>query len=140
MNVDGFSFEPPVGFRTEETTVGMRMGSPGDGVSPSLVVQSKQARAGATLEMLAAEALLQLAQSVPNMKGPSTTAFTFADGGMGVVLSYSFTGNSGDLRQYSVLRLHEGKLCSVTLTLPPSAHNASNAHSLMAAIASVKPV
>jgi hypothetical protein len=139
MNLEGFSFDPPAGFRTEEMTVGMRMGPPGNRVAPSLIVQSKQAREGATLEALAAETLVELVQTVPGMKSPSKTEFTFADGGTGVVLAYNFTAKTGDLRQYFVLRLHQGKLCSVTLTLPTSALNEGNAKSFMDAIASVKP-
>ncbi len=139
MNVAGFSFDPPAGFRTEEMTVGLRMGPPGNRVAPSLIVHSKQAREGATLETLAAETLVELVQTVPNMKSPSKTEFTFADGGTGVVLSYNFTAKTGDLRQYFVLRLHQGKLCSVTLTIPGSALNEGNAKSFMDAIASVQP-
>lgn len=139
MNVEGFSFSPPAGFRTEEMTVGMRMGPPGNRVSPSLIVQSKAAREGATLEALATETLVELAQTVPNMKAPAKTEFTFADGGTGIVLSYTFTAKTGELRQYFVLRLHEGKLCSITLTIPSSALNDGNAKSFMDAIASVKP-
>src|SRR5689334_11655203 len=64
MNVAGHSFEPPAGFRTEEMTVGLRLGLPGKGQSPSLVVQSRAARPGASLETLAAETMTELAQSV----------------------------------------------------------------------------
>lgn len=139
MNVEGFSFDPPIGFRTEEMTVGMRMGPPGNRPGPSLIVQSKIARDGATLDALAAETLVELVQTVPEMKNPSKTEFTFADGGTGVVIAYNFTAKTGELRQYYVLRLHQGRLCSVTLTLPSSALTESNAKSFMAAIASVKP-
>jgi hypothetical protein len=140
MNVDGFSFEPPAGFRIEEMTVGLKMGPAGNRVAPSLMVQSKLAREGSTLETLAAETLVELVQTVPNMKSPSKTEFTFADGGSGVVLAYNFTAKTGELRQYFVLRVHQGKLCSVTLTLPASSVNEGNAKSFMDAIASVKPV
>jgi hypothetical protein len=139
MNVEGFNIDPPAGFRTEEMTVGMRMGPPGNRVAPSMIVQSKLAREGATLDALAAETLVELIQTVPNIKNPSKTEFTFADGGTGMVLAYNFTAKTGDLRQYFVLRLHEGKLCSVTLTIPSSSLTEANGKSFMDAIASLKP-
>ncbi len=139
MNVQGFSFEPPDGFRTEEMTVGMRMGPPGNHPAPSLIVQSKPAREGASIATLAAEVLGELTQTVPKMKGPSKTEFTFNDGGTGIVLAYNFTAKTGELRQYFALRLHQGRLCSVALTLPASALTEANAKSFMQAIASVRP-
>ena len=139
ISVEGFSFEPPAGFRTEEMTIGMRMGPPGNHPAPSLIVQSKPAREGATITTLAAEVLAELVQTVPNMKSPSKTEFTYSDGGTGVVLAYNFTAKTGELRQYFALRLDKGRLCSVALTLPASALTESNAKSFMQAIASVKP-
>ena len=139
ISVEGFSFEPPAGFRTEEMTVGMRMGPPGNQPSPSLIVQSKPARAGVTIETVAAEVLAELTQTVPNMKSSSKTEFSFSDGGSGVVLAYNFSAKTGELRQYFALRLHQGRLCSVALTLPASALTEANAKSFMQAIASVKP-
>src|SRR5258708_5917437 len=107
MNVQDFSFDPPQGFRVEETTVGLRMGD-GSAPAPSLIVQSKPTRAGVSLATLGAETLAELAQTVPNMKAASKTEFTFADGGTGLVLSYNFTTRTGELRQYFALRLHQG--------------------------------
>ena len=139
MNVDGFTFDPPAGFRTEEMTVGMRMGPPGNPVAPSIIVQTRLAREGASLDVLAAETLMELVQTVPNMVKPSKTEFTFADGGSGIVLAYNFTAKTGDFRQYFALRLHGGKLCSLALTMPTSAITESNARSFMDAISSMKP-
>lgn len=138
MNLEGFTFDVPAGFRTEEMTVGLRMGT-GNRPGPSFIIQSKLAREGATLDAIAAETLIELVQTVPDMKTPSKTEFTFADGGTGVVLAYNFTAKTGDLRQYFVIRLHEGHLCTVALTLPSSALTESNARTFMAAIASLKP-
>jgi hypothetical protein len=138
MDVQGFAFDPPMGFRTEEMTVGLRMGD-GNTPAPSLIVQSKPARAGATLETIGAEVLAELAQTVGKMKVPSLTEFTFADGGAGLVISYNFSTHTGELRQYYALRLHAGRLCTVALTLPSSALTESNARTFMQAIASVRP-
>ena len=64
MSLEGFGFDPPAGFRTEEVTIGLRMGLPGSGPQPSLMVQTKAARPGVTLETLATETMTELAQTV----------------------------------------------------------------------------
>ena len=47
MDIAGFTFEPPPGFRTEEMTVGMRLGAM-SGPSPSLMLTDHHdAREGA---------------------------------------------------------------------------------------------
>ena len=140
LNVEGFGFEPPPGFRTEEMTVGLRMGLPGSGPQPTFIVQSRPARARAKLEELAAETMSELAQSVPHMQNLSRSEISFTDGGAGVVLAYDFATQTSDLRQYFVLRLHGERLCTVTLTIPRSALTEGNAKSFMQAIASLKPV
>lgn len=137
MNVEGFTFTPPAGFRTEEQTIALRMVV--DGPAPSLIVQSKPARKGATLEELAGQTFSELSQTVVGMKGASRTEFTFADGGTGIVIAYNFPTAAGELRQYFVLRLHEQRLCSVTLTLPSSSLTEGNARLFMTAIASITP-
>src|SRR3990167_393711 len=137
MNVEGFTFTPPAGFRTEEQTIALRMVV--DGPAPSLIVQSKPARAGASLEELAGQTFSELSQTVPGMKGASRTEFSFADGGTGIVIAYNFPTAAGELRQYFVLRLHEQRLCSVTLTLPSASLTEGNARLFMSAIASLTP-
>jgi hypothetical protein len=139
MNVEGFTFSPPAGFRTEEQTIALRMGT-GGGPAPSLIVQSKPARATATLEELAGQTFAELSQTVPGMKNASRSEFTFADGGTGVVLAYNFPTATGELRQYFVLRLHQQRLCTVTLTLPSASLTEGNARLFMSAIASISPV
>ncbi len=139
MQIEGFQFQPPAGFRTEEVTMAFRMGLPGSGPSPSLIVQSKPARQGAKLPELAAEILTELAQSVPKMRNASKAEFTFGDGGVGVLLAYNFDTQTGELRQYFALRLDNGRLCTVTVTVPTKSLNESSAKTMLSAIASVKP-
>ncbi len=139
MNVAGHTFEPPAGFRTEEMTVGLRLGLPGAGPAPSFVVQSRPARAGASLETLAAETMTELAQSVANMKNLVRAELKFDDGKSGAVLAYDFPTQTGQLRQYFVLRLDAGRLCTITLTLPSSALTEGNAAAYVKSIASVRP-
>lgn len=138
LNIEGFGFEPPAGFRTEEMTVGLRMGLPGSGPSPSFMVQSKVARAGASLEQLASETMTELAQTVVNIKNLTNGEITFTDGGKGAVLAYNFPTQVGEMRQYFVMRLNGGRLCNVTLTLPQSSLTESNAKLFMNSIASLK--
>lgn len=138
--VEGFGFEPPPSFRTEEVTIGMRMGLPSAGPQPSLMVQSKVARSGATLEALVSETMTELAQTVANLKGLTTGVITFDDGGTGAVLAYSFPTHAGEMRQYFVMRLENGRLCNLTLTLPPSAVSESSAATFMKALSSLKLV
>jgi hypothetical protein len=136
--VQGFALQPPDGFEVEEMTVALRMGA-GSTPAPSLIVQSKPARAGATLGDLASETFAELVQTVPKMSKASRSEFTFADGASGIVIAYNFTAQTGELRQYFVLRLDRGRLCAVTLTVPTQALNETNATAFMAAIASVRP-
>ena len=137
MNVEGFTFTPPAGFRTEEQTIALRMIV--DGPAPSFLIQTKPARPGVTIEELAAPTLSELTQTIPGMKGGSKSEFTFADGGAGIVLAYTFPTAAGELRQYFVLRLHQQRLCTITLTLPQSSLTEGNARQFMAAISSLTP-
>jgi hypothetical protein len=138
LSLEGFRFEVPPGFRTEEVTYGLRFGLPGAGPGPSFMVQSKSARQGATFEQLVSETMVELAQTVGQLKGLTNSELTFADGGKGAVLAYTFPTHAGEMRQYFVMRLEKGRLCNLTLTLPQSALTESNAASFMKAIASLK--
>ena len=137
MNIEGFTFTPPAGFRTEEQTIALRMVV--NGPAPSLIVQSKPARPETSLEELAGQTFSELSQTIPGMKSTSRTEFTFADGGTGIVLAYNFPTATGELRQYFVLRLHQQRLCTITLTLPSSSLTEGNARLFMSAIASLTP-
>jgi hypothetical protein len=138
LDLNGFGFEPPAGFRTEEVTYGLRFGLPGAGPGPSFMLSSKAAREGATLEHLTGETMTELAQTVPNLKGLTKGELTFTDGGVGALLAYSFPTHAGDLRQYFVLRLSKGRLCQITLTLPQNDLTESNAATFVKAISSLK--
>lgn len=138
INLEGFGFEAPAGFRTEEVTVGLRMGPPNSGPGPSFMLQSKAARQGATFEELVSETMVELAATIGNIKNLTQGAITFTDGGTGAVLAYNFPTQAGDMRQYFVMRLSAGRLCNITLTLPQSALTDSNASLFMKAIASLK--
>jgi len=139
MQIEGFEFEPPPGFRTEEATIAYRMGLPGSGPGPSVIIQSKLAQAGATLADLAKETLAELGQTIPHLKNASQAELKFADGGVGTLFSYTFNAQTGELRQYFALRLDKGRLCMITLTVPTQKLTESSARTFISAIASVKP-
>ena len=88
LKIEGFLIDPPADFTTEEMTVGLRQQAPS---SSSLIVQSKKARAGATLDQLATETVVELTQSLTGMKNLTRTELIFADGGVGAMLSYDWT-------------------------------------------------
>ena len=139
LTVEGFALDPPPEFKLEEMTVGLRQPLEGGG-SQSLIVQSKAARPGSRLDELAAETMAELSQSIGGMKNLARSEVTFADGGAGVVLSYDWSTHGGELRQYFVMRLEGGRLCTVTLTVPRAQVTPESAGRLMKTIASIRPV
>ena len=139
-SIEGFTFSPPSTFRVEEVTMGMSGGLPGKGgVSPSLIVQTKPARAGATLDELAAEVLGELLQTMPSMKDGTKGEITFDDGEKGVVLSYALVSSKGEFRQYFVMRLSPRRLCTATLTVPTAELTPAVASSMMNLLTSIAP-
>jgi hypothetical protein len=138
LEIAGFSFDAPDAFRTEEMTVALR-GPLSHEAGPSIIVQSRKARLGASLEELAAETIAELAQSVAGMKNLSRTALDFADGGKGILLGYDLQTSAGRLRQYFVMRLNGDRLCSMTVSAPYEGLNDTVAAQLMKSIASIRP-
>src|SRR5688572_6836620 len=131
LTVEGFAIDPPADFKTEEMTIGLRQQVPDGGSSASLIVQSKKARPGITLDQLATETVVELTQSLGGMKNLARSELTFTDGGAGVVLSYDWMTASGDMRQYFVLRLHKERVCCVTLTVRRDGVTAESAGPMM---------
>jgi len=139
-SIEGFTFTPPSTFRVEDVTMGMSGGLPGKGgVSPSLIIQSRPARAGATLDQHASEVLAELLQTMPSMKDGTKGELTFDDGEKGVVLSYGITSSKGELRQYFVLRLSPKRLCTATLTVPTADLTPTAVAGLMSLLTSITP-
>lgn len=136
LTVNGFSIAPPADFDLEEMTVGLRRPAQ----NASVIVQSKRARDGATLDALATETTVELSQSLPGMENLARSALTFDDGGEGIVLSYDWQTHQGRLRQYFVIRLASGKQCSMTVTVPRDGVTPESAGELMRVIMSLRPV
>ncbi|MBL8915577.1 MAG: DcrB-related protein [Archangium sp.] len=140
INLEGFSFEPPAGFRTEEVTYGLRFGLPGSGPGPSFMLQSKLARQGAKFEELVQETMVELAQTIGQLKGLTNSEITFVDGAKGAVLAYDFPTHAGEMRQYFVMRMEKARLCNITLTIPKASLTDANAATFMKAIAALKAI
>ena len=139
LTFEGFAMDPPGDFKTEEITVGLRQQVATSGPSASLIVQSKKARLGASVDDLAGDALNELSQTLGKMNNLTRTALTFADGGAGAMLSFDWATASGAMRQYFVFRVNGDRLCTVTLTVPREDVTAESAQPLMKAIASIRP-
>jgi hypothetical protein len=137
--VEGFALDLPAGYRVHDVTVSFITGMPDRGPSPSLIVQSKPARPGLTLETAAAETLAELLQTIPGMAQGSKGELTFDDGGKGILLSYSMPSGRGELRQYFALRLVNGRLCTATLTAPVAGLSEAAAKAMIACLKSIKP-
>ena len=138
-HIEGFAFETPTDFRVEEVTMGLSGGMPDGGTSPSLIVQSKLARPGATAEIVAAEVLGELLQTMPGMKNGTKAELTFDDGVTGVVLAYAVTSSKGELRQYFAFRVDNGRVCTATLTAPTATMSPASATTLMKCLTSIRP-
>jgi hypothetical protein len=133
----GFHLEPPPGFRVQETSVSFVTGLPDRGASPSLIVQTRPSRTGATVEGVASELLAELLQTIPGMAQGSKGEITFDDGAKGVILSYGMHTGRGELRQYFVIRLNEGRICTALLTVPVEGVSDAAAHSMMRCLKSI---
>jgi hypothetical protein len=135
----GFRIEPPISFRVQDTSVGFVTGMPSGTASPSLVVQTKPARTGATVDAVAAELLAELLQTIPGMAQGSKGELTFDDGVKGVILSYSMQSGRGELRQYFVVRVSDARVCTAVLTVPVKGLNDAVAQSMMKCLKSIRP-
>lgn len=134
----GFTFDHPAGFRVQDMTVGFVTGLPTGGASPSLIVQTRPARQGATADTIAAEMLGELLQTIPGMAQGTKGEIAFDDGAKGAILSYTMASTKGPLRQYFVLRVDDGRVCTATLTAPEDVPDAT-AKALMKCLTSIRP-
>jgi hypothetical protein len=139
FGMNGFTIDQPAGFRVQDMTVSFVTGLPDTGPSPSLIVQSKPVPQGKTVDEIAAETLAELLQSIPGMAQGTKSNLTFDDGGRGVLLSYTMRTKRAELRQYFVLRVDNGRLCTATLTAPVDAITDTLAQSLMKCLKSIRP-
>jgi hypothetical protein len=171
LRIDGIIFEPPSGFEPSETLITLTTPAPAPtpaaepaaaegaprrprAVRPNLILQSRLARPGAELAILAGEYMAELAQSVGGMKDLTSVPFGFDDGVTGILLAYDFpvpapgaahaAGAKGApasvMRQYHVLRLDDGRLTTVTLTVGTADLTPALGESYLRALASAKRV
>jgi hypothetical protein len=165
LRIDGITFEPPAGFEPSETLITLTLPAPAAppapgprAVRPNLIVQSRAARPGAEIGLLAGEYMAELGQSVGGMKDLTSVPFEFDDGTTGVLLAYDFpmappgaahaaggappkpAAAGGGMRQYHALRLDEGRLTTMTLTVGTADLTPALGESYLKALASSKRV
>jgi hypothetical protein len=144
------SFDPPLGFATEEQVVALKLDAPAElrdpralhkttVVRPSLIIHAKKPPEGATIERLFGDMLTELTQSVANMDGLSTGTFMFKDGATGFVAAFNFRASASlMLRQFHVLRLDGERMTAATLTVGAEATESSQ-NEYLKAVASIVP-
>lgn len=152
MRIDGIVFEPPAGFEPSETLITLATAAapapPAAGgggarpVRPNLIVQNRAARPGADLGVLAGEYMAELSQSVGGLKDMTSVPFGFDDGTSGILLAYDFPvpKPGGEMRQYHVLRMDDGRLTTMTLTVGKADLTPALGESYLRALASSKRV
>ncbi len=92
-------------------------------IRPNLIMHRRPAP-DANLEMLTAEMCAELLTTIDGIKDLSTEALTFADGAEGSLVSFDFpAGKAMTVRQYQAVRVDEGQLSTLTLTLDSSTLN-----------------
>jgi hypothetical protein len=124
-DIDRLRLEVPAGFARERTTVTFRV-PPERGfadariehpIRPNLVVHR---RAGAvSLAAAVAEVREKLGLSIPGLSKIESSELAFADGAVGVLLSYRFPAarvGALEVCQLQALRVDDGVLTTLTLT------------------------
>lgn len=118
MDLDGITFEPPVGFAIEEHVVALCNIEETAVIRPNLLIHAKRPPPSATLEDLAGEMLAELSREAAGLEQLETGAFEFRDGVLGFLTSFCFSASPGvTLRQFHVLRLDPARVTVATLTL-----------------------
>jgi hypothetical protein len=150
MRIDGLSFDPPVGFATEEQIVALKLEPAAElrdpralhkqtVARPSLIIHAKKPPEGATIERLFGDMVAELAHTVSSMDDLSTGTFMFKDGSSGMVAAFNFKATSNlQLRQFHVLRLDPERVTAATLTLGAEASEAAQ-NEYLRAVASLVP-
>jgi hypothetical protein len=124
----GLRLDPPADFVVDQTMISFRAPPPvvGDprvlqkqtAIRPSLIVHRRDVGLLAPLEILAGEVTAELVSSVAGLSGLSSETFTFADGAVGIIISFDFAAAEvGTARQYHALRKDDAVLTTLTLTL-----------------------
>jgi hypothetical protein len=124
----GLRLDPPEDFVIDQTMISFRAPAPTAGdprvlqkqtaIRPSLIVHRRDVGAMAPLEILAGEVTAELVSTVSGLSGLSSEAFTFADGAVGIIISFDFAAPEvGTARQYHALRKDNAVLTTLTLTI-----------------------
>lgn len=127
VRFDGLVFDPPADLRPEEALLTLRA-PPGPSdprllqkqvpVRANLIVHRRRVGAEATLPLMVAEVSAELVSTVIGLRGLATEDIRFADGVVGVIVSFEFPMREvAAARQFHALRLDDGVLTDLTLTV-----------------------
>lgn len=87
-------------------------------IRPSLIAHRRHTGTVATLELLAGEVVAELVSSIIGLSALTNESFTYADGAVGIIIGFDFAAAEvGTARQYHALRLDDGVLTTLTLTI-----------------------
>lgn len=146
----GLRFDPPAGFVADEAMLSLRA-PPSTLVDPrarqkqfpiraNLLVHRRVVGDQGDLEIYAGEITAELVNSVVGIKELTTERFAFDDGAPGLVVGFDFPApEAATVRQYQALRLDDGVLTVLTLTVD-GARLDQERDSWMACLRSARPV
>ncbi len=126
--IRGLRFDAPEDFVADEVMVSLRAPPPQlvdprvlqkqIPIRPNLIVHRRRIGDGADLELCAGEICAELVNAVVGIKGLTSERFAFDDGAPGMVVGFDFPApESSTARQYQALRIDDGVLSILTLTV-----------------------
>jgi len=87
-------------------------------IRPSLIAHRRHTGNAAPLELLASEVVAELVSSITGLSALTTESLSFADDVVGMLIGFDFpAAEVGTARQFHALRLDDGVLTTLTLTI-----------------------
>jgi hypothetical protein len=146
QNLAGLAFDPPAEFLPDEQLVSFRAPPP-DLKSPMLLNKQLTVRpnlmvhrrpAGGSIEMICGEICAELVSAIPGMDNLVTGHFAFADGVQGMLLSFDFPANDARVRQFLAMRIDNGMLTTLTLSVDGATLNEAAQKRYLGSLASAR--
>lgn len=87
-------------------------------IRPSLIAHRRSVGSVATLELLTGEVVAELVSSIAGLSALTSESFSYDDAAIGTLVGFDFpAAEVGTARQYHALRLDDGVLTTLTLTI-----------------------
>jgi hypothetical protein len=149
-SIRGLRFDPPDGFLADEVMVSLRAPPP-QLVDPrvlqkqvpvraNLIVHRRRIGDEADLELCAGEICAELVNSVVGMQSLTTERFAFDDGAPGMIVGFDFpAAEAATVRQYQALRIDDGVLSILTLTIDGARLNDDAKATWLKCLSSARP-